>query len=748
MRCAFFVFCLTLSAQVLASGAFVGSDNCGSCHTEQHTQWQGSHHDLAMETPTEQSVLGDFNQATFTHRDVVTTFFRKDAAWFIRTAGEDGKLADFPVRYTFGAYPLQQYLLPLSRGRLQAFEIAWDARPAAEGGQRWFHLNPDEVTDHTDPLHWTGPYMNWNTRCAECHSTNVEKRYDARTRSFDTRFSEVDVSCEACHGPGEAHLKRVADGSVSSVAGGGFPVALQQRGDWAFNEGAAIASRLEPLTENTQIDNCGRCHSRRGTLGDYHYGKPLLDTHRLALPETPLYYHDGQIRDEVFVYGSWVQSKMHQAGVVCSNCHEPHSLQLRAPGNGVCAQCHQAAVYDQPEHHHHPEGSSGASCANCHMPETTYMVVDPRRDHSMRIPRPDLSVTMGVPNACNQCHVDQTADWALAAVRDWGVNFTDSGSHPARALQRLHAGQAQAVPDVQALAADGSATPIMRATALAALGQTGGGASPEAQALLESPDPLLRLGAVRGASGLPLPQRYSLLQPLISDDITSVRMAVAENLAAVPLAQVPPAQADALRSLFAEYIAIQSLHADMPGVQLQMGMFLLNRGDLPAAEKAYREALQLNPQLLPARLNLADLLRMLQREDEARAELQAALAIAPDNGAALHALGLLETRSGNRALALEYLRRAAEQEEEGTRHRYVYAIALYDSGDITQAITTLEAVQRQAPGNADILLALTNYTASSGDLERARYWAQQLVASDPGNRNYRALLGRLGGPTR
>ena len=273
-----FILWLALATQVQASGDFVGGESCTSCHAQQHALWQGSHHDLAMTTPTPDTVLGDFDQATFTHRDVTTTFFREGDQWLIRTAGEDGKLTDFPVRYTFGIYPLQQYLLPLSRGRLQAFAIAWDSRPEAEGGQRWFHLNPDEVTDHTDPLHWTGPYMNWNTRCAECHSTNVEKRYDAATRSFDTRFSTVDVSCEACHGPGEAHLKLVENGGVAEVAGAGFPLALGQRGDWAFNDGAAIASRLEPLQGNTQIDSCGRCHSRRGTLGEYHYGKPLLDT--------------------------------------------------------------------------------------------------------------------------------------------------------------------------------------------------------------------------------------------------------------------------------------------------------------------------------------------------------------------------------------------------------------------------------------------------------------------------------------
>ncbi|MFU8763818.1 MAG: tetratricopeptide repeat protein [Haliea sp.] len=731
------LFLLTGEAR---ADAFVGSERCIDCHQAEHQLWQGSHHDLAMQEPADDTVLGDFDDATFSRRGVTTTFTRDGDSFIVRTAGEDGSLQDFPVRYVFGVEPLQQYLLPLSRGRLQAFDIAWDTRPAEAGGQRWFHLNPEEVTDHTDPLHWTGPYMNWNTSCAECHSTNLEKGYDASSRSFDTRFSEVDVGCEACHGPGERHLRLLREGRASAEPNGGFPVSLAQRGDWAFSEQTPIAKRTTPLASNTQIDSCARCHSRRGNLGAYHYGRPLLDTHRLALPEEPLYYHDGQIRDEVFVYGSFIQSRMHQAGVVCSNCHEPHSLQLRAPGNGVCAQCHKADVYDQPEHHRHAADSTGAACANCHMPETTYMVVDPRRDHSMRIPRPDLSVVMGIPNACNQCHQDRDAQWALDATRAWGLRFSSAANHQARALQQLAAGNRAAVPRLQELVRDHTAAPVLRATALTALGRAG--ESADISTLLYGPDPLLRMAAVQSLAGVPLARRYQLLQPLITDEVASVRMAVAETLAGVPLEQLN-AEAEPLRALFAEYVATQTLHTDMPGVNLQLGLFLQNRGDLPAAERAYREALHLNPQLLAARLNLADLLRSLQREDEARAELQAALAAAPDNGSALHALGLLETRVGNREEGLAYLRQAATVEREGVRHRYVYAIALHDSGDPQAALSQLQAIQRMVPGDEGVLVALVTYSEELGERERALHWASELLQAVPDNPAYKALHQRL-----
>ncbi len=727
-----------------ASHAFTGSDTCKSCHQQEYENWRGSHHDLAMQLPSGDTVLGDFDNAEFTYNGVTTRFYRDGDTFMVRTDGEDGKLTDFPVTYVFGVYPLQQYLLPLSRGRLQALSIAWDSRPKAEGGQRWYHLYPDEPIDFRDPLHWTGPYQNWNTRCAECHSTDLQKNYQATTRAFDTTFEEINVGCEACHGPGEQHLKLATTDQLKDSANAGFPTALGQRGEWVFSEDAAIAKRREPLQSRAQVDSCGRCHARRGTLGDYHYGADLLDTHRLSLPQWPLYYHDGQVLDEDYVYGSFVQSKMHRAGVVCSNCHEPHKLSLRAPGNEVCAQCHKPARYDNQQHHHHAAGSSGAACANCHMAETTYMGVDPRRDHSMRIPRPDLSVVMGTPNACNQCHTDQDAPWALQALRQWGVQFRDTASHPARALQRFDQGDMRTVPALAQLANDTSAAPIWRATAIEALGQVGGrDALQTITSVLYDDDAILRTSTVRSLEFLPLHQRFQLLQPLFDDDVTSVRMEVAVSLAGVPLDQVSPEQATALNKLFAEYLQVQRLHADMPGVQLQLGVFLVSRGDLPAAEAAYREALYLNPQLVPAYLNLADLLRTQNREDEARKQLLLALEITPDNGDVLHSLGLLETRSKDPEKALGYLRRAAELESNGTRHRFVYAIALHDLGQPQKAVQQLQGMLREVPANQDVLLALANYSAELGQREQAISYARQLTELAPGNRNYQQLYQQM-----
>ncbi|CAA0114573.1 TPR repeat-containing protein YrrB [Halioglobus japonicus] len=729
-----------------AVNAFTGSESCRGCHAQEFTAWQGSHHDLAMQLPDETTVLGDFDNASFTYNGVTTRFFRKGDKFIVNTDGEDGKLADFEVAYVFGVFPLQQYLLPLSRGRLQALSIAWDSRPAAEGGQRWYHLYPEESIDYTDPLHWTGTYQNWNTSCAECHSTDLKKNYTASSRSFDTQFEELNVGCEACHGPGDKHQSLAKENKLEGAKNSGFPTALAQRGTWSLAENAHIAQRTTALESNAQIDSCGRCHSRRGTLGDYHYGAELLDTHRLSMPQWPLYYPDGQILDEDYVYGSFVQSKMHQAGVVCSNCHEPHSLQLRAPGNAVCAQCHVPARYDSAQHHHHKEGSAGAECANCHMPETTYMGVDARRDHSMRVPRPDLSMVIGTPNACNQCHVEEDAPWALEALRQWGVQFRDTSTHPARAFQRIAQGDNRVVPQLAQIAADPATAPIWRATAMEALGEVGGGQALQAATqILYDDDPLLRTSTVRALAFLPLPQRIQLLDHLIDDPVTAVRMEVASSLAGVPLDQVPPEQAAKLSALFDEYVSVLSQDADMPGVQLQLGIFFVTRGDLQAAEAAYREALYLNRQMIPAYLNLADLLRAQGKDDEARKLLLQALEVAPENGNTLHALGLLETRSGEAEAALQYLQQAAELETQGTRHRFVYGIALHDLGQPANAIVQLQALLRSVPQSEEVLLALTNYCAELGQRDNALRYAKTLTQIAPGNRNYQQLYQSLSG---
>jgi len=412
----------SVAAAALPAPRFVGASACATCHAKETEAWRGSDHDLAMQVADARSVLGNFDNAAFEG----TRFVARDGKFFVNTEGPDGKRADFEIKYTFGVRPLQQYLIELPGGRMQAFGLAWDARAKEQGGQRWFNLYPGRKLKPGDALHWTGIEQNWNFQCAECHSTNLRKNFDAPSAAFHTTWSEINVACEACHGPASNHVAWAKkEGGAASYEAKGLPIALDERKGiaWTLAAGAPTASRSAPRTTAREIDACGRCHARAARFSDdWRDGGAYGDTHRRALLSESLYWPDGQMRDEVYNWGSFLTSRMHAQGVTCSDCHDPHSLKLRAPGNAVCAQCHSAATFDDEGHTHHAKGTSGAQCAACHMPTTTYMVVDPRHDHSFRIPRPDLSVSLGVPNACNRCHQKKTPQWAAeAADALWGI---------------------------------------------------------------------------------------------------------------------------------------------------------------------------------------------------------------------------------------------------------------------------------------------------------------------------------------
>ena len=415
----------TPTPAIALAASFVGSQTCGGCHKAETADWRSSHHALAMQSAGDASVLGRFDGETFGHGGGESVFSKKGQSYFIRTEGPEGRPADFAVKYAFGISPLQQYLLELPGGRLQAFGVAWDARLAAQGGQRWFDLYENQKPVAGDPLHWTGVDQNWNYQCAWCHATNLKKNYDAASKSFHTQWTEIGVGCEACHGPGSNHVAWARQGAAPASApnGLGFAAALDERRgvSWPMTRGGQ-AFRSTPRAAAKEILVCAGCHARRAQFSDDPVDVAhFYDAFRPALLDAPLYYADGQQREEVYEYASFLQSKMYATGVTCSDCHNPHSGKLRASANDVCAQCHAPERFDQSSHHHHAQGSAGAECTNCHMPTTTYMGVHERRDHSLRIPRPDRTAALQVPNACNKCHADKPAAWAVEALQSWGA---------------------------------------------------------------------------------------------------------------------------------------------------------------------------------------------------------------------------------------------------------------------------------------------------------------------------------------
>ena len=717
--------------QAPARDGYLGSAACAQCHRAEFDAWQGSQHDRAMQPASPATVLGDFDGARFRYNGIETRFFRRGGRFMVRTDGPDGRLADYVIAYTFGVEPLQQYLVEFPGGRLQALGIAWDSRPKEEGGQRWFHLYPGQKVDHRHTLHWTRPSQTWNHQCAECHSTDVKKNYDPATRRYATTWQAIDVGCEACHGPGADHLAWARAGAKGKDDG--LQVHYEERRGvrWQADPNTGKPARSAPLATHTEVEACARCHSRRSLLSeDYRPGRSLMQTHRPALLSEGLYYPDGQIRDEVYVYGSFRQSRMYHAGVTCSDCHEPHSGKTRAPGNGVCLQCHRAGRFDTPEHHHHRAGARGSACVDCHMPERTYMVVDPRRDHGMRIPRPDLSMTLGTPNACNACHQERTPAWAARRVESWHGKPSRKGHQRyARALFEGRRDGPGASRLLNALANDATQPAIARASAVSLLPRyLGRRTLATLQQALADGDALVRMAALGSIERLPGDLRAVLASDLLADPQLAVRVEAARVLADAPRRLLDAGQLDAALEA---YVASQRLNADRPEALLSLANLARRRGDPDGARDYLNEALKLEPDFAPAWINLADLERASAGEAQGIAVLRRGLKAAPDNADLHHALGLALIRSGDRAAALARLARAARLAPDNGRYAWVHAVALYSMQRRTEAVAALETALKRHPTSRDILFTLVQYHGELGDRERARVLAERFRETWP-----------------
>ncbi len=744
---------LPVSAQSAASpeqppANFVGAAACKTCHEGEFKAWEGSHHQQSMQAADDATVLGDFNNVKFRHFGVESTFFKRDGKFMVRTDGPDGKLADYAVSRTFGAWPLQQYMVAFPGGRYQMLPIAWDSRTQDEGGQRWFHVSPGEKVSPKDPLHWTGRYQTWNLQCAACHSTNLKKGYDAASDSYTTTFSEINVSCEACHGPASRHLAWAAKAKAPYPAdseNGLVKLESRWQDAWKFPSASAPHAQRDKRADAAAMNNCAACHARRSALVEHGApGAPLEDTHRLAVLTSPTFHADGQQLDEVFVWNSWLQTKMHQSGVTCMDCHDAHTAKLRVEGNAVCARCHNAAVFDMEKHHFHKPGSRGAQCVECHMPEKNYMVVDARRDHAIRVPRPDLSKSIGTPNACTQCHTDRKPDWAATAMDQWyGTAWRNRPQYGTT----LHAGAnrgAAALPSLMALAQDPALPAIVRATAVTlAQPHLGLEALPALRKMLDHTDPTLRIAALGALEPFEPDQRLQAAAPLLGDAVRGVRVEAALTLADIPDAQFPVDRLGDRERALTEYLDSLKMDSDWPSANANLGNLYLRQRRVDEAIAAFQRAITLDPLFTDAYLSLADAYRQAGREAEGEKLLRSGMALAPRNPDLHHGLGLLLVRKGDKPAALQELALAARLAPDNARYAYVHAVALHSGGKRTEAITLLRTANSRHPDDLEILSALISMNREAGDRKTALVYARKAAAVLPGDPGIQRLVSEL-----
>ena len=705
--------------QALANATYVGRAACIDCHQQEHADFVGSHHDRAMELATDEAVVGDFNDTTFERLGVMTKFFRRGEEYWVNTEGPDGENHDYQVKWTFGIEPLQQYMVEFPDGRVQVLRVSWDTVK-----QEWFYVPPPDAVDERlpsdDPTHWTGIAQNWNSTCAECHSTNLQKNYDLATDTYNTTFSEIDVSCEECHGPGSLHIKLANANSLF----------------WDRRHRYGLA-KLKSLSSTPQIETCAKCHARRTEVHpDFRPTQAFGDHYDPALLSPGLYHADGQILDEVYVYGSFLQSRMHREGVRCSDCHNPHSLKLKVEGNALCAQCHVPAKYDTPTHHHHQADTPGAACVECHMPATTYMVVDPRRDHSIRVPRPDLTVAIGTPNACNNCHTlpNESPQWAADKILEWYGDTRPDDPHWAPAIAGGRTAEPEAESEIMEALRRPTTPAIVRATLLNLLSQY---RSPEAAAVLRdgltSSDWLVRRAA---ASNLPITspaQALDVLAPLLSDPVRAVRIATAIRLLDLPSESLDKRTQDKLVSAVDEFKEQLRMANERAAAHLQLAQIAGRQSDMPRMIDELRTAIRLEPYLSGPRSELALILsqgaandpRVADEVQELRSEeiklLERDIALVPGSGEIRYRLGMLHYLVNDLASAEQRLAEAHQLEPRN--YQFALALALlqqerYSRGEaeaFDRAVATLKSLNEldpQSPDAENILRALVQLRQS------------------------------------
>ena len=704
---------------------FVGSLKCKDCHKNEFDKWQGSHHDHAMHVADDLTVLGDFNNAVFENHGIRSRFYRKGGKFFVETLGSDGKMGEFEITHTFGWFPLQQYLVPFPGGRLQCLPIAWDERD-----KKWYHLYPD-LSDPKDWLYWTHAGQNWNGMCAECHSTNLKKNYDTVTDTYNTTWSDINVGCEACHGPGSSHVAWAETPDMGRPRVDNFDLAVKTSG----------------LNSRGMVELCAPCHSRRAALGDYtHSESDLLDSLLPSLLNTGLYYPDGQILEEVYVYGSFTQSKMYHSDVDCSDCHDVHSLKLLKEGNSLCLQCHRAAEYDTKTHHFHKKTGekgepiksadgkvafnvgTGAQCIQCHMPGRNYMGIDYRPDHSLRIPRPDLSGSIDVPNACNRCHFDKSDAWSDEAITKW--YGPGRRPHYGTVIEAGRKELARAEGALLKIAGDPLYPVIVRATALSLLAAyPGENTLPTFEFALMDDEALIRQIAVNSLTVYDEKQMTALLAPLLYDPVKAVRMEAARRLAGKPATHLRDEDPKVFKQALREFEKSMEYAGDFAYGRYNLGNLYVALDRPEEAIRNYRAAIAIDELFYQAKVNLAMLYNGMGEKEKAETLLREVVAAYPQEYRVAYSLGLLLAEKKKYGEAARYLASAAGGMPDHARVHYNLGMLLdYLRKDSEAEMALLRALEIE-PANIDFLTATVQYYVKRKQYGKAKVLTERIAAA-------------------
>ncbi len=684
---------------------YVGDAQCVSCHKETVETWTGSDHDLAMQVANEKTVLGNFNDVHITLDGIGYFFTRNNSDFIVHITEIDGSENEYKINYTFGVQPLQQYLVDFDNGKKQVLRVTWDVEK-----ERWYHQYSGDTIDPHDWMHWTQSSQNWNTMCAECHSTNLQKNYSIDEDRFNTTYSAINVSCESCHGPAEKHVNWA-----------------NNKQDSLYNKKYIIAGK----SQFSQMNMCAPCHSRRAKLTQNLVPGTHFEDQYLLQNLSEEYYHgDGQIEAEDYVYGSFLQSKMYHNDVTCTDCHNAHSLKLKVVGNNLCMQCHEPE-YDQPTHHFHSQGSEGAQCINCHMTGVTYMGIDYRRDHSFRVPRPDQTVTYGTPNACNTCHADKTSTWAANMVVEWYGSKREEHFSDALLLSGRNNISAKDREALDVFINDLNYPAIARASVIDNLQIT---ESKQYEALIEGlndSSPMVRFAVLQKFRGLSLEDRTAIALRHTNDTTKLVRIGAAQLLLDVDLNTLSHVEVSSLNKSRSELEEMLFSNADFATGRMQLGDYYLQTNDVRNAIKHYKMAIKLDSLLIPAYSNLATSYSINGETEQALKILNILIGKDSELSRSYYLRALLYFELHENSLAVSDLNKAISLEPLNTRYLYNLATFQYQNRNFSEGEITIKKALKLEPQNSDYKYLLALIYKEKGEFEASQKIIQGLNANQP-----------------
>ena len=724
--------------QAATYAQYAGSASCRECHEEAFALWEKSNHGLA-ERPMDPALDGPaFDPPrAFRHGTQESSARRQGTNFLVSARGLSRSNEVHTAARVIGHDPLRQYLVPFPGGRLQTLEASYDPHR-----NEWFNVYGEEDRQPGEWGHWTGRGMNWNNMCAGCHNVRVRKNYAAATDTYHTAMVEHGVGCESCHGP------------------------LRQHVEWRklYPDKTLQDPTITPVSTNQMLSACASCHARRSELtGDFTVGESFFDHHSLVIvDETDTYYPDGQVRDEDYEYAAFLGSRMGHAGVVCQDCHDPHSMKTRLPGNWLCQRCHNGSYANAPviepvSHSRHkvfgydtngvPQEvdlmaydprritETGGECVGCHMPVTTYMQRHPRHDHGFTVPDQVLTRDLGIPNACNRCHADKTVDWALEATDRWyGAKMERPSRRRTRIIAAARNGDAAAGGPLLGLVRS-ETNAFWQAVAVGMLEPwlADGAVAGELRRQLDHGHPLVRERAVQTLAPLVASDRAvaAALVARLTDPVRVVRVAAAWALRdRVDLASTPGR----------ELLHLLEGNADQPTGQMQIAAFHAAREDLPRALAAYEKAVAWDPNSPPIRHDFAVALSLAGRAREAVAQLEAARRLAPREAEYAFKLGLAWSELGEIETAARVLEQAVQLDARHARAWYNLGLAWNTLGRPLEALEALAAGESAAPGDGRIPYARATILARLGRATEARAAAARALELHPGFTEARELL--------